>query len=276
MATTKTPKLTILYEDDTLVAINKPSGLVVHSDGKTVEPNVCDWLIEKYGMEIREVGEPAKAPTGEILYRPGIVHRLDRGTSGVMVIAKTQECYEFLKKQFQEREVSKIYNAFVWGHFAKEDEKGVINRPIGKSKSDFRKWSAERFARGELRPAVTEYKVLLQKDDVKSPHADIVDVEGEKGDMKEDATTYKMPMNFAYVEARPKTGRTHQIRVHFKAINHPIVGDRLYAANHPTTLGFERIALHARQIEIEDMSGKKLTIEAPLPPDFEKALKYLK
>lgn len=241
----------IIFENDHLLAINKPAGLVVHPDGKTKERTLCDWLMEKY-PEMKEVGEPTILADGTIIYRPGIVHRLDRDTSGVMIVAKTQASFEFLKEQFKDREVKKVYNAVVWG-LVKED-KGTIDRPIGRSRGDFRKWSAERFARGELRPAVTDYKVLARITDP-------------------DHKSHKIIPNFSYIEAYPRTGRTHQIRVHLKAINHPVVGDTLYASNHPQALGFSRLALHARSIDIEDVDGSMHHFEAPLPSDFQTAIK---
>lgn len=240
----------ILFENERLLVINKPAGLVVHSDGKTTEPNLCDWLMKKY-PNMKEVGEPAKAPDGTVLFRPGIVHRLDRETSGAMVIAKTQESFEYLKEQFQNRLVHKTYNAFVWGIF--KEKKGEVERPIGRSKSDFRKWSAGRFARGEMREAVTEYKVLKEVTFGKQE--------------------YKITPSFSYIEARPLTGRTHQIRVHMHFLHHPIVSDSLYAPNHPDVLGFNRLALHSRVIEFTDMESGLLRIEAPFPEDFDKALK---
>ncbi|MES3005920.1 MAG: RluA family pseudouridine synthase [Patescibacteria group bacterium] len=244
-------EMTVIFENKHILAVNKPAGLVVHGDGKTKEPSLADWLLKNYPA-IKEVGEPMILQDGTVIYRPGIVHRLDRETSGVMVIAKTQESFEYLKKQFQEREVRKVYNAVVWG-LVKED-KGTIDRPIGRSRSDFRKWSAQREARGDMRPAVTDYKVLGRIDGgVSKPH--------------------EIPMNFSYIEAYPRTGRTHQIRVHFKAINHPVVCDSLYAANHPEALGFKRLALHARSIEIEDIDGKTHMFEAPQPTDFLEAVK---
>lgn len=257
-----TPK--VLFENENLLFINKPAGLMVHSDGKTTEATLCDWVIKKY-PNMKGIGEPSRTPTGEMVDRPGIVHRLDKDTSGVLVLAKTQASFENLKKQFQEREIKKIYNAFVWG-VVKED-KGVVDRPIGRSKNDFRKWSAERFARGELRPAVTEYKVLnrILKEE-KSEYKDTKQL-GKTGS--------NIPKQFTYLELFPKTGRTHQIRVHMKAINHPVVGDSLYAPNHPKELGFERLALHARFLEITDLDGSKVSAEAPLPEDFANALKVL-
>ncbi len=98
----------ILQEDKYFLIINKPAGLVVHPDGKTVEPTLCDWIVQNY-PKLVGVGEPSKGPDGTLLDRPGIVHRLDRETSGVLVIAKTQEAFEFLKKSFQTRDVQKTY-----------------------------------------------------------------------------------------------------------------------------------------------------------------------
>ncbi|MFA6338611.1 MAG: RluA family pseudouridine synthase [Candidatus Paceibacterota bacterium] len=235
-------EIPILYEDDNIVVINKPAGLVVHSDGKTVEPSVADWVLEKY-PEAADVGEAITLSNGGIIKRPGIVHRIDRETSGVLIIAKTKEAHAFLKAQFQDHKIKKTYNAFVYGVI--KDEDGTIDRPIGRSKSDFRKWSAQRGTRGEMREAVTNYKVLNRGKD------------------------------FSFVEVEPKTGRTHQIRVHFKAINHPLVCDKLYASSQPSLLGFERLALHAKSVEFENLAGKKIKVEAPYPADFENALKKI-
>lgn len=254
----------ILFEDAHFVIINKPAGLVVHPDGKTVEPTLCDWILQEY-PKLAGVGEPSKGPNGILLDRPGIVHRLDRETSGVLVIVKDQETFDFLKKSFQTRDVQKTYNTFVWG-LVKED-KGKIDRPIGRSKTDFRKWSAERFARGDLRPATTEYIVLNRKTFSESDeHVQLVTKKSKKS---------KIPLNFTFVEAFPKTGRTHQIRVHFKAVNHPVIGDTLYAPNHPYVLGFKRLALHSRSISFTSIDGSRITVEAPLPHDFKEALKLL-
>ena len=245
-------QIQIIYEDENIVVINKPAGLVVHSDGKTDEFTVVDWVLENY-PKTENVGEPLVLSSGKIIKRPGIVHRLDKETSGVLLIAKNQETFLFLKKQFQERLIKKSYHAFVCGEI-KNDE-GKIERPIGRSVSDFRKWSAQRGARGKMREAITEYKVL----------------EKRKG--------------FSYVEANLKTGRTHQIRVHFKAINHPIVCDKLYNSKNAELLadeklGFERLALLAYSLEFNLPDGinkeRKLELKAKLPEDFENALKMLK
>jgi len=231
----------ILYEDEHVLVINKPAGLAVHGDGKTKEYVLTDWLLEHY-PEIENVGEAARYDGKEIA-RPGIVHRLDRDTSGVLVIAKDQDSFEFLKKQFQDREIKKIYHALV--HGVVKEEKGVIDRPIGRSASDFRRWSAQRGARGELREAITGYRVLSR---------------GKK---------------FSFIELSPKTGRTHQLRVHLKAINHPIVGDSLYAGRLGGGLGMTRLALHASHIEFSLPDGKRASVEAPMPNDMSEAIAKL-
>jgi 23S rRNA pseudouridine1911/1915/1917 synthase len=232
-----------LYEDENIVAVNKPSGLVVHADGRTEEETLCDLLLEEY-PEINGVGEPLELKDGSVINRPGIVHRLDRDTSGVILIAKNNDTHQFLKEQFKNREVEKTYHTFVYGNI-KEDE-GVIDRPIGKSAKDFRQWSAMRGARGKLRDAVTEFKVL------------------ERGKVDDE--------NVTMVEVRPKTGRTHQIRVHMKAVNNPLLCDGLYAPKRKCLLGFERTALHARKIVFKNMENKEIEVEAPYPDDFVEAI----
>jgi len=233
---------TILFQDNEVIAVNKPAGLVVHSDGKTKEKTLVDWLMQMY-PEIKDVGEPGKTSTGEVVPRPGIVHRLDRETSGVMLVAKTEESFQSLKKQFQNHQIKKVYEAFVVGE-VKNDE-GEINRPISRSGKDFRMWTAQRGGRGEEREAVTEYKVLSRKE------------------------------GYSLVEVHPKTGRTHQIRVHFKAINYPLVADTLYGKGRENTLGFERLALHSKQVTFSSINGQSHTVLAPYPKDFEDAIKAL-
>lgn len=232
-------KPTIIHEDEEVLVINKPAGLVVHSDGRTEESSVADWVLENY-PELKEVGEPWTNQKGAMIPRPGIVHRLDRDTSGVMVLAKTQEVFESLKEQFQERNIKKTYRAWVYGAM-KEDE-GEIDRPIGKSKADFRKWSAQPGSRGEQRQAHTAWELLEVREE-----------NGEK---------------YSLLELKPTTGRTHQLRVHLKAIHHPIVCDGLYAPKHKCALGFGRLALHAHTISIPLPNGEEKTFEAPLPPNF--------
>lgn len=228
-----------LFEDDTLLVINKPAGLLVHADGSG-NTTLADWLLRTY-PNLERVGEPQQLKDGTIAARPGIVHRLDRETSGVMVVAKTQESFLHLKSQFQERAVEKHYRAFVYGYVKKDTE--VIDRPIGRSRKDFRLFSAQRLAKGELREAITHYEVLGRRTDS------------------------------TYLDLRPFTGRTHQIRVHLKAVNHPVVCDRLYAPNHSPLLGFSRLALHSFSITFQTSDGGERTVMAPLPEDFEQALR---
>jgi len=232
----------IIYEDRNILVLNKPSGVAVHSDGRTAETTVADWLLENR-PEIRNVGELMKLPHGGEILRPGIVHRLDRETSGVLVAAKDQEIFFALKREFQGRRVKKTYRAFVYGVL--KDNEGVIEKRIGRSRSDPTKWSAEYGAKGrrggELREAVTEYKVIARG------------------------------AGATYVEAYPKTGRTHQIRAHFKAIGHPIVCDRLYAGKRPCILDFSRLALHAFAIEFTLPAAGVMRFEAEAPKDFSRA-----
>lgn len=243
----------ILYEDDDVLVINKPAGLMVHGDGRSSEKTLADWVLEHY-PQLADVGEPGVLSDGRHIPRPGIVHRIDKDTSGVLVIAKTQESFMHLKGAFQNRAVQKQYAAFVYGLL--KDDYDVINRPIGKNKKDPRMWSAQRGARGQMRDAVTEYRV--------------------RGRLPADASAGDGGTGFTYIEVRPKTGRTHQIRVHMKAINHPIVCDSLYAPKMPPALGFSRLALHAEKISFTSVSGKEIAAEAPLPEDFKRAEKALK
>ena len=246
----------VIYEDVDIAAINKPAGLIVHSDGRKVkegetkEPTLSDWVLKTFPSS-KDAGETIHLAGGGDLLRPGIVHRLDRDTSGVILVAKTAKGYAHLKAQFQARTIEKKYLAFVHGIF--EDNYGIIDRPIGRSSSDFRKKSSARSAEGEMRPAMTWYTV--------------------KGGTKVESPD--MPGTFipaSLVEAEPKTGRTHQIRVHMQAIHHPVVCDPLYGSGKPRILGFDRLALHARYISWDSFDGVRMKAEAPLPPDFENAL----
>jgi 23S rRNA pseudouridine1911/1915/1917 synthase len=227
-------KIKILYEDSNVLAIDKPSGIAVHSDGRSKEKTVADWVLKKY-PRMKSIGEPQGS-----MPRPGIVHRLDRDTSGVLLLAKNQKSYEHLKKQFQGRTIKKVYNAIING-WPKSD-KGVVNKPIGRSPSDFRRYLAGRGARGEMREAVTEYKVINRFESGKN--------------------------KFSFLEVSPKTGRTHQIRVHMKFLNYPVVCDSLYNPKSPYPKGIKRLALHAKSIQFKDLKGKVITVESPLPKEF--------
>lgn len=236
-------EIEIIFEDEDLLVVNKPAGWLVHTDGRSSEKTLVDWVREHY-PELENVGETQKLQSGEEIHRPGVVHRLDRETSGVMLVAKTQEMFEDLKRQFQDQSIEKEYHAFVSG-VVKED-RFVIDRPIGRSASDFRKWSAQRGARGRLREARTEIEVIERFD------------------------------SLTYLKAFPKTGRTHQIRVHLKAIHHPVLCDRLYGFKDiPCPQEFGRLALHAYSISFRDLQGKQRKFTAPLPKEFEQFLSAL-
>lgn len=236
----------ILFETEDFVVINKPAGLVVHGDGKHVEPTVVDWVLEHYPessgvgeeMTIEHEGETIAIP------RSGIVHRLDRGTSGCLVIAKNQETFLLLKQQFQEHTIKKKYMAVIFGWL--RDERGIIDRSLGRSTSNIRAWTTGRNVRGELRPAITRFATRKK-----------FTYQGEK---------------YAIVDLYPQTGRTHQLRVHLASLDHPIICDPLYSSNKKTLLPITRTALHAERISFSDSAGKLIEVTAPLPEDLEKIL----
>jgi 23S rRNA pseudouridine1911/1915/1917 synthase len=172
----------------------------------------------------------------------GYVHRLDRDTSGVLVFAKTATAYEFLRKAFHDRTVAKTYLALVYG--VPKAKKGSIDFDIGRSRKDFRLRSAQPKAKGRLREALTEYEVVGETE------------------------------GYALLKMMPKTGRTHQIRVHLKAIHHPIVGDALYAPNHPMALGISRLGLHAYALDLPLPQGTTAHIMAPIPADLAPAFAH--
>ena len=234
----------IIFEDDDVVVVNKPSGMIVYPDGKHEYPALSHWLEKKYGE-------------GGFHF----VHRIDRETSGVLVVAKTEAAHAFLKEQFQEREVKKVYRAFV--HGALKEERGTIERPIGSARGGRGPRSATR-PHGVQREASTTWRRIANTSTKASASG----------------------QGAAYIEAFPKTGRTHQIRVHCAAIQHPIIADVLYGPGRPALLGFKRLALHALSVTITLPSGKaspvgragprEKTFAAPLPPDFLKAEKELR
>jgi len=247
----------VLFKNENLLVINKPAGLVVHSDGKTNEKTVVDWILENY-PEIDGVGENMfikdKDGNEVELNRPGIVHRIDRDTSGCLIIARTQKSFEQLKQQFKERKVKKIYHALVYGW---PKESGTINASIGRSNRDFRMKQAGEHARGQLRDAKTDYSVLDYFENL------------NKKDKQEKFEKY------ALVECSPKTGRTHQIRVHLKFINHPIVADFLYSGKNKETLGLRRTALHARSVNFLDIDNNEILAKSEVPNDILSAISNL-
>jgi len=230
----------IIFEDANMLVVDKPAGLVVHSDGRTAEPTLSDWVVAKYPL-IKDVGGLHTLDSERYAPRAGILHRLDRETSGVIIIAKNDETFYFLQRQFLDHSIQKTYHAFV--HGVPKAREGDIDLPIGRSRSDFRRWTTGDDARGTQRAAETHYRVL-----------------------KENGT-------YSLLELRPKTGRTHQLRVHLLALGCPILCDDRYGT--PAALGFERLALHALSLSIKIPSGEQKTFTAPLPPDFLSAAEIL-
>lgn len=226
-------EIDILYEDDDVMVLDKPADLSVHGDGKRKEKTLADWVLTNR-PECEGVGEPLVLTNGTEVSRPGIVHRLDKGTSGVLLIAKHQDSYEHFKKQFQDRHVEKTYRAIVHGE-VKED--GYIDKYIGRSKSDFRKKAVVK-EKEKGRDAYTEYSVL------------------QKGE------------THSYLEVRPKTGRMHQIRVHLLYIGHPVVCDPLYAPKKPCPKELSRLALHAHALKVVLPGGEKMEFISEEPESF--------
>ncbi len=235
-------EISIVYEDVNLLVINKPSGLIVHPKNATDEqPSVCDWVAANY-PDLKDVGEPFSA-SGHPYPRHGIVHRLDKETSGLLLIAKTDEVFYYLKKQFQEHTIRKSYYALVYGRPAVSP--GVIDAPMGRI--------------GMKRTVQLEGKKLV--------------------DGKASVTEYesvKFFSKYTLVNVQPRTGRTHQIRVHLKSINCPIAGDTVYAPKgwQPPT-GLDRLFLHAYRLVFTAPDGKSLTIECDLPPELQNVLDML-
>ncbi len=236
----------ILFENDDVVVVNKPAGIMVHGDGRTDTETVADWFVSVYPDSASVGEEPIETKDGGVITRPGIVHRLDKDTSGALILCKTNTAHTRIKEQFKERETKKTYHALVYGEM-KQDEVRV-DAPIGRSKT-FAKWTAiPKALRGTTREAQTIITVLDRFN------------------------------GFSYVQAEPKTGRTHQIRVHLQYLNYPIVADFTYAGKRydkdkpELSLGFARQALHAYKIEFTDVSGDEIRVTAPLPDDFTHAL----
>jgi len=228
----------ILYEDKNYLVINKPAGILVHPNLKNLnQPTISSWLIFKW---------PNLKGVGEDPLRPGIVHRLDKETSGVLAIAKNNQSFFHLKEQFQKRLVKKEYLTLVWGNIKKDS--GEINIPLTYSKkSPFRRKISDFKSSKKSLSAITYYKVIKRFKD------------------------------FALLKVIPKTGRTHQIRVHLASLGFPVVGDKEYGPKNrrlPFTLN--RQFLHAIKISFLTIDNTLLEIEAPLPEDLENVLKLLR
>jgi 23S rRNA pseudouridine1911/1915/1917 synthase len=236
-------KIKIIFEDENYLILDKPSGLLVHSDGKAKGDSVTDWLLKNYPA-LENVGGEIEVQHGPAVKRWGLVHRIDRETSGVLVVAKTQAAFEDLQKKFQDRKVKKTYHAFVYGRVTVDHQ--IVELSIGRSKTDFRRWSTGTDARGNMREATTEYRVIHKTNEV------------------------------TFIEVMPKTGRTHQIRVHMRAVGHPIVCDAVYAPLRKGVVGFARLALHASSISFKNIDGEPISATASFPTDFASAIKELR
>lgn len=234
----------IITQTPDYIIINKPAGISVHKSGQREEYTIADWVLEQF-PQTKDVGEPITIGTGEKIPRHGIVHRLDKDTSGALLIALTQKGYEFFKAKFKNRDIKKFYHAFLYGNL--KDDHLTMQEPIGKHAKDFRKRTIGKNVRGESKSAITFFKVLQR--------------------IKKDSE------HILFVEAQPKTGRTHQIRVHARFMHHPVVADPLYANKKPKLLDFKRLALHAYKLEFVDFEGFSHSFIAPYPADFEHALK---
>lgn len=234
---------TIIFQDEQILVLNKPAGWIVN-DAETAgaQPVIQRWLVTNFNYSIAK----------DLKFRCGIVHRLDKETSGILLVAKTPEAFENLQKQFKQREVQKVYTALVHGKL--EPEEGKIEVPVGRLP-----WRRDRF--GILpggRESVTEYKVskIICKEE-------------------KNAKEY-----FTLLEAYPKTGRTHQIRIHFKYLGYPIVADEFYAGRKTSRkdkVWCPRFFLHASKISfMHPKTNKQLEFKSDLPKDLKDCLKLLK
>lgn len=226
--------LKTLYNNHGLLIIDKPAGLVVHPGAGFKGDSLTQALLYHF-KGIHLVGEEG---------RSGIVHRLDKDTSGVMMIALTQDMYEHLKDAFAERKVKKEYLALVCDRLEKPI--GMFDRPLGKSKRDFRKYTTNPADMVQEKTALTEYKVI----EVLSDGVD----------------------EYSLVVVKLHTGRTHQIRVHFSSQGNPLVGDELYGGKKAMKLGFPRQFLHARKIEVQLPDESWIEADSSLPADLKSLL----
>ncbi len=222
----------IIFEDNDFLVVEKPAGLEVATEIKKEDPTLVDWLVKKY---------PAITKVGPDPARPGIVHRLDKAASGLLVVAKTQIAFEYLIKQFEERKIKKEYIVLVHGQVSKDE--GTIEFPIVRAKSG-------RFAalpigsRGRI--AITEYEVV------------------------------KRFRNFTLLKVRIRTGRTHQIRVHLHALGHSVVGDKLYKQKRVKKVMLDRFFLHASALGFYDLENQWREFKSDLPDELIQFVQSLK
>ncbi len=228
-------KIRVIYEDKNFSAFYKPAGVLVHPIKGQREETLADWIIKKY-PETKNVGDLPEI-------RPGIVHRLDKDTSGVILIARNQNYFQYLKNLFKAGQIKKTYLALVWGKL--EPRKGVIRKSIKIKPGTIKRtvW------RGKMeKEAITEYKVLK--------YFGITNPDDRQN-----------LLYFSLVKIMPKTGRTHQIRIHLASVGHPIVGDSLYGPKtNPWDL--KRQFLHAESLEFSIAEARRIKIVAELPKEL--------
>ncbi len=226
----------IIFQNDDFLVINKPPGIQVHPSSTEKENTVVNWLVAHY---------PEIASVGDDPLRPGIVHRLDKDTSGIMIIAKNTSSFSELKKLFSQRNIHKSYLAIT--HNTPSPEEGSISLPIARSRS-FRKQTIVQEGtryKGISRDALTEYKLLLS------------------------SYNKDLDLKYSLIQAFPKTGRMHQIRIHLSHIHCPIIGDDLYKKKEfPNPPMVKRFLLHAYSLEFS-LLGKPYTFTLRPPEDFE-------
>ncbi len=216
----------VVFADDQVVVVDKPAGLVVHPGAGRRSGTLVHGLLARF-PDIAAVGDPA---------RPGVVHRLDRGTSGLLMVARTPLAYDSLVSQLAARTVDRRYLALTWGHF--DNPAGVVDAPIGRGARDRTRMTVTAGGRS----ARTGYQVL---------------------------ESYDQPAEATLVECRLETGRTHQVRVHLAAIGHPVVGDVRYGGARPY-LSPGRPFLHAAELGFDHpATGERVSLESSLPPDLE-------
>ncbi len=225
-------KFEVVYKDKNIIAINKPAGISVHPTSKEKYNTLVNGLIASF-PEIKNIGDGSK----EAWARPGIVHRLDKDTSGIMVIARNQNAFDGLKNLFKIRKIKKKYIAIVRGKLSQKS--GVIEKPIARAGNYRKQVIAGIKTKTKIRPAVTEYKVIKEGKD------------------------------YSLLEVMPRTGRMHQIRVHLACLGNPVVGDKVYGVKNKETMeNINRHLLHAKSLEFE-LGGKKYFLEAKAPDDFD-------
>ncbi|MEK9173243.1 MAG: RNA pseudouridine synthase, partial [Patescibacteria group bacterium] len=246
----------VVYKEREFLVINKPAGLLVHKTTKfSDEATLVDWLLTNY-PEVKGVGDDPKN-------RPGIVHRLDRATSGVMIIPRNQEYFEYLKNLFKEKRVKKTYLALVYGK--PKDKMGVIDKPIGLKQGSIKRTV---FGGKMKKEAVTEYRIISG---FRCPFVAKAlagrRVLGARG-------REKSFQDFSLLKVAPKTGRTHQIRVHLASVGCPVLNDPIYAPKREK-VGTGRLMLHALTIEFIQKNGRGMRFEADPPKEFGEIIKEL-